>query len=58
VVVGRVTEVGSQTNDLWSAKFAVADGKTLWQRAYEGATSDYGSIVLPFDRGDYVLGGT
>jgi hypothetical protein len=59
IVVGRVAETGFPTNDLWSAKLASADGSVLWQRAYEGATGDYGSIVVPLGcNNGYVLGGT
>ena len=58
VVVGRAGEPGFPTNDLWCAKLAAADGKVLWQRAYEGKQGDFGSAVLPLPGGGYVLGGT
>jgi hypothetical protein len=58
IVVGRVGEPGFPSNDLWSAKLAVSDGKVAWQRAYEGQTGDFGSAVLPLAGSGYVLGGT
>lgn len=59
VVVGRVAETGFPTNDLWSAKLAVADGSVLWQRAYEGDTGDFGTAILPLVAGSgFVVGGT
>ena len=59
VVVGRVSQTGFPTNDLWCAKLAPADGKVLWQRAYEGDSGDFGSVVLPLaSGGGFVLGGT
>ncbi len=59
VVVGRVFEPGFATNDLWCAKISAADGSILWQRAYEGDTGDFGSVVLPLaGAGGFVVGGT
>lgn len=59
VVVGRVAQTGFPTNDLWCAKLAAADGKVLWQRAYEGKSGDFGSVVLPLAAGaGFVVGGT
>jgi hypothetical protein len=58
IVVGRVAENGFQTNDLWCAKVAVADGRILWQNAYEGDSGDFGSLVLPLAGSDFMLGGT
>ena len=59
VVVGRVAQTGFPTNDLWCAKLAASDGKVLWQRAYEGDSGDFGTVVLPLDAGaGFVVGGT
>lgn len=58
VVVGRVSEPGFQTNDLWSAKLSAFDGRVAWQRAYEGDTGDFGSVVLPLTGAGFITGGT
>jgi hypothetical protein len=57
VVVGRVAEPGFPSNDLWCAKLDVADGRILWQRAYEGDEGDFGQAVRPLDDG-FLAGGT
>jgi hypothetical protein len=59
VVVGRAFEPGFASNDLWCAKFSAADGSILWQRAYEGDSGDFGSVVLPLaGTGGFIVGGT
>ena len=57
VVEGRVAELGFPSNDLWAAKLSAADGRALWQRAYEGELGDFGTVVLPLENG-LVIGGT
>lgn len=58
VVLGRVGQPGFPSNDLWCAELAAADGRVAWQRAYEGDTGDFGSVVLPLPGAGLVLGGT
>jgi hypothetical protein len=58
IVLGRVAESGFPSNDLWCAELDAADGSVRWQRAYEGDTGDFGSVVLPLTGPGIVLGGT
>ena len=55
VAHGRVGEPGFPTNDLWAVELDRA-GNVRWQRAYEGASGDWGAEVLPLPSG-LVLGG-
>ena len=57
VALGRVGEAGFPTNDLWAIELA-PNGSVRWQRAYEGASGDWGSAVLPLPGTARVLGGT
>lgn len=57
VVQGRVAEIGFPSNDLWAAKLSAADGRSLWQRAYEGELGDFGTVVVPLENG-LIIGGT
>ena len=47
VVVGRVAQDGFPSNDLWCARIDAGTGRSVWQRAYEGDSGDFGSAVLP-----------
>lgn len=60
VVVGRVAQDGFASNDLWCARIDAGTGRSLWQRAYEGDSGDFGSAVLPLAGAGagLVLGGT
>jgi len=58
IALGRVSQTGYPTNDLWAVKLAAADGAVLWQRAYAGDSGDWGSVVLPLSTGGLLLGGT
>ena len=56
VVLGR-TNAGDPTNELWAAELAALDGALHWQRAYAGASGDWGSAVLSLQGAGLVLGG-
>jgi hypothetical protein len=56
VVLGR-TNAGDPSNELWAAELAALDGALHWQRAYAGASGDWGSAVLALQGAGLVLGG-
>jgi len=56
VALGRVGETGFPTNDLWAVEFSPS-GEVRWQRAYEGDSGDWGSVVLPIGKSGLILGG-
>lgn len=57
VALGRISEPGFPTNDLWALGLDPATGGIAWQRAYEGASGDFANEIAILANQDLLLGG-
>ena len=55
--VGRLPADPSSPNDFWLAKLAEADGSHVWQSAFSGPFSSWGSVAVPVVGGGLLVGG-